>query len=78
MGVLKKDKATVRIQMDFSVDAARRLKDLKAKTDASSYAEVAKNAFRLYERMIELAEEGNDFLARDKSGNVRQLELFLP
>jgi hypothetical protein len=54
-----------------------RLKALKEKTEASSYAEVTKNAFKLYERLIELSESGHEFFVRDRAGRTRDLELFL-
>ena len=53
-----------------------RLKALKDKTEASSYAEVTKNAFKLYERIIELVEAGETLLVRDKKGGTKVLELF--
>jgi len=36
-----------RVQLDFAPGAMERLNKLKAKTEASSYAEVVKNALRL-------------------------------
>jgi hypothetical protein len=67
---------TTRVQIELPPASMERLKALKDKTEASSYAEVTKNAFKLYERMIELAESGNVFLVRDKKGNTRELEIF--
>jgi hypothetical protein len=45
-----------------------RLNALKVKTEATSYAEVAKNALPLYEALIEETEDGKQFLVRDKEG----------
>lgn len=47
-----------RITFEFPGPAHERLDALKAKTEAVSYAEVVKNALRLYEAMIKEAEEG--------------------
>ena len=66
-----------RVQLDFAPRAMERLNLLKAKTEASSYAEVVKNALRLYEALIEEEEAGKTFLTRDKDGVVAPLRLFL-
>jgi hypothetical protein len=70
---IKKD----RVQLDFAPRSMARLNALKAKTEASSYAEVVKNALRLYEALIEEAENGTQFLARSKDGVVSPFRLFL-
>jgi hypothetical protein len=67
---------TTRVQIELPQASMERLKALKDKTEASSYAEVTKNAFKLYERMIELAEAGHTLLVRDKKGNTKELELL--
>ena len=54
-----------------------RLKAIKVKTEASSYAEVVKNALRLYEALIEETENGKEFLVRDKTGAVTPYKMFL-
>jgi hypothetical protein len=66
-----------RVQLDFPPRAMERLNTLKAKTEASSYAEVVKNALRLYEALIEEDESGKQFLTRDKDGVVAPFRLFL-
>jgi hypothetical protein len=53
-----------------------RLKALKDNTEGSSYAEVTKNAFRLYERVISLSEAGHTLLVRDSRDNIQELELL--
>jgi hypothetical protein len=70
-------KDTTRVQIELPPASMERLRVLKEKTEASSYAEVTKNAFRLYERIIELTGSGNTLLLRDRDGNIKQLELFL-
>jgi hypothetical protein len=54
-----------------------RLNALKEKTEASSYAEVVKNALKLYEGLIEEVEAGKQFLVRDEKGVVAPYKLFL-
>jgi hypothetical protein len=66
-----------RVQLDFAPRSMERLSALKAKTEAASYAEVVKNALRLYEALIEETEGGKQFLVRDQSGVVAPFRLFL-
>ncbi len=66
-----------RVQLDFAPRAMERLNTLKAKTEAASYAEVVKNALRLYEALIEETEDGKQFFVRDKAGTLAPLRLFL-
>ena len=66
-----------RVQLDFAPRSMERLNLLKAKTEAASYAEVVKNALRLYEALIEEVESGKQFLVRDKDGSVAPFRLFL-
>ncbi len=69
-------KETTRVQMELPERSFERLKVLKDKTEAASYAEVTKNAYRLYERMIDLVESGHTLCLKDKNGNVKELEIF--
>jgi hypothetical protein len=61
----------------MNADGTRRLDALKAKTEVDSYAEVVRNALRLYEALIEETENGKQFLARDREGVVSHYRLFL-
>lgn len=45
-----------------------RLKALRDKTEASSYAEVIKNSLRLYEALIKEAESGNEVCVKTANG----------
>jgi IS1 family transposase len=69
-------KETTRVQMELSEKSLQRLKALKEKTEASSYAEVTKNAYRIYEKMIEYRENDISFCLKDKDGNIKELEMF--
>ena len=66
-----------RVQLDFAPKAMERLNALKAKTEATSYAEVVKNALRLYEALIEETESGKQFLVKDEAGAIAPFRLFL-
>jgi hypothetical protein len=66
-----------RVQLDFAPRSMERLNVLKLKTEASSYAEVVKNALQLYEALIEETESGKQFLTRDKDGVMAPFRLFL-
>jgi len=69
--------ARTRVQFDLPPRSVERLNTLKRKTEAASYAEVVKNALRLYEALIEETEAGKQFLVRDANGSVAPLRLFL-
>jgi len=72
-----KSRKKYRVQLDFAHGAMERLNKLKVKTEAASYAEVVKNALRLYEALIEETESGKQFLVRDQDGEVASFRLFL-
>ncbi len=46
-----------------------RLRKLREKTEAASYAEVVKNALRLYEGVIEETDKGRGLFTKDANGN---------
>jgi len=69
--------ANDRVQFDLAPRSMQRLNTLKRKTEATSYAEVVKNALRLYEALVEETEAGNQFLVRDANGTVSPYRLFL-
>jgi hypothetical protein len=53
------------------------LTGLKEKTEAASYAEVFRNAMKLYDGIISELERGAEFLIRDKDGKVCEFRMFL-
>lgn len=63
-------KKSTRVQLELPDRSMNRLMLLKEKTEASSYAEVIKNALRLYEDIIQQYDSGNDFIVRDKKSNT--------
>ncbi len=66
-----------RVQLDLTPRAMKLLTDLKNKTEAGSYAEVIRNALKLYDGLITEAENGNRFLLQDKAGNIAPFKMFL-
>jgi len=71
-----KAKNTTRVQMELPEKSMQRLAALKDKTEASSYAEVLKNALRLYESLIDEVESGKTLCVKDKEGNVSEYKIF--
>jgi hypothetical protein len=65
-----------RVQFDLPPRSMDRLNVLKVKTEAASYAEVVKNALRLYEALIEETESGKQFFVRDENGALSPYRLF--
>jgi hypothetical protein len=65
-----------RVQFDLPPRSMDRLNVLKLKTEAASYAEVVKNALRLYEALIEETESGKQFFVRDENGTLTPYRLF--
>ena len=61
---------TTRVQLELPETSFERLNRLKDKTEASSYAEVLKNALRLYEALVLEAEAGNEISIKQKSGET--------
>jgi len=66
-----------RIQFDFSANMMERLDRLKQSVDASSYAEVVRDAIRVYEWFLEQRKDGNRFLLLKKDGRLKEVELIL-
>jgi hypothetical protein len=65
-----------RVQFDLAPKSMERLNVLKRKTESASYAEVVKNALRLYEALIEETEAGKQFFVRDANGTMVPYRLF--
>jgi len=61
-------KKTTRVQLELPDKAFERLQNLRDKTEAASYAEVMKNALRLYEALIQEAEAGNTVCVKSADG----------
>ncbi|NJD36147.1 MAG: ribbon-helix-helix protein, CopG family [Betaproteobacteria bacterium] len=61
-------KTTTRVQLELPESSMERLRALREKTEATSYAEVIKNSLRLYEALIKEAESGNQVCIKDRKG----------
>jgi hypothetical protein len=68
---------TKRVQMDLPPKSVERLKRLQELTEAASYAEVMRNALRLYEALIFETQQGNEILIKRKK-ELTALPIFGP
>jgi hypothetical protein len=71
------ERATTRVQLEMPPQAMERLQRLKDKTEAASYAEVIRNALRLYEALIGEADRGADFAVRQPDGSYAPYRVFI-
>jgi hypothetical protein len=67
---------TTRVQLELPDTSMERLKALKDKTEATSYAEVIRNSLRLYEALIKEAESGNRLIIRSADGEEALRVIF--
>jgi len=61
-------KKTTRVQLELPEGSFERLKALREVTETASYAEVIRNALRLYEGLIKEAESGNALCVKTPEG----------
>jgi len=66
----KPENTKQRIQFDFTPESLRRLEDLKEKTEATTKAEVVRNALRLYEWFVTQIDPNNIVEIKDKEGET--------
>ena len=71
---MSKDKK-YRLQLEFTKGAYTRLKELRAMADAPSFAEVIRNALRLYAWYREKRKEGYDIAIVRGNEPIRVIEL---
>jgi hypothetical protein len=67
---------TTRVQLELPESSMERLKALKDKTEAASYAEVIRNSLRLYEALVGEAESGNEVLIKSPDGDEKSYRLI--
>ena len=70
------ERETTRVQLERPPGSMARLKALRDKTEAVSYAEVLKNALRLYEALIDEADHGSEVIIRRKQGDPAEVKVF--
>lgn len=71
------ERASTRVQLEMPPQAMERLQRLKERTEAASYAEVIRNALRLFEALIAEHEKGAEFALRQPGGEVVAYKLFV-
>ena len=69
------EKTTTRVQLELSESSIQRLRALRDKTEAASYAEVIKNSLRLYEALVKEADEGGQLFVKDREGREKSYRL---
>ncbi len=57
--------------------AMARLQKMKDRTEAASYAEVIRNALRLYEALVDEHEKGSEFSLKRANGEIVQYNVFI-
>jgi Arc/MetJ-type ribon-helix-helix transcriptional regulator len=71
------ERATTRVQLELPPQAMERLQRLKDKTEAASYAEVIRNALRVFEALANEHEQGAEFLVKRKDGTTATYQVFV-
>ena len=71
------ERATTRVQLEMPPQAMDRLQRLKDKTEAASYAEVIRNAIRVYEALVAEAEKGHEFAIKSQDGIIAPYRIFV-
>lgn len=66
----KPESTKQRIQFDFTPESMKRLENLKEKTDATTKAEVVRNALRLYEWFVTQIDPTSTVEVKDKEGET--------
>lgn len=71
------ERITTRVQLEMPPQAMERLQRLKERTEAASYAEVIRNALRLFEALIAEHEKGAEFALKQPGGEFVTYKLFV-
>jgi Arc/MetJ-type ribon-helix-helix transcriptional regulator len=71
------ERSTTRVQLEMPPQAMERLQKLKDRSEAASYAEVIRNALRLYEALVEEHEKGSKFSLKRADGETVQYKIFV-
>lgn len=70
-------RATTRVQLELPPQAMDRLQRLKDRTEAASYAEVIRNALRLFEALVDEHEKGAEFSLKRPNGETVAYKIFV-
>ena len=71
------ERATTRVQLELPPQAMERLQRLKERTEAASYAEVIRNALRVFEALVDEHAKGSEFSLKSASGETAAYKIFL-
>ena len=71
------ERTNTRVQLEMPPQAMERLQRLKEKSEAASYAEVIRNALRLYEALVDEHEQGAEFSLKRPNGEVVAYKIFV-
>jgi len=71
------ERSTTRVQLEMPPQAMDRLQRLKDKTEAASYAEVIRNALRVFEALVQEHEAGAEFQLKRPNGETVAYKIFV-
>ncbi len=71
------ERTTTRVQLEMPPQAMERLQKLKERTEAASYAEVIRNALRLFEALVDEHENGSEFSLKRANGETVAYKIFV-
>ena len=71
------ERTTTRVQLEMPPQAMERLQRLKEKSEAASYAEVIRNALRLFEALMDEHEKGSEFSLKRTDGETVAYKIFV-
>jgi len=71
------ERTTTRVQLEMPPQAMERLQRLKDKTEAASYAEVIRNAVRVFEALLQEHEAGAEFSLKRPNGETVSYKIFV-
>ena len=71
------ERTTTRVQLEMPPQAMERLQRRKERTEAASYAEVIRNALRLFEALVEEHEKGAEFSLKKPDGETIAYKIFV-
>ena len=71
------ERTTTRVQLEMPPQAMERLQRLKDKTEAASYAEVIRNALRVFEALVIEHEGGAEFFLKRPTGESVAYKIFV-
>ncbi len=71
------ERTTTRVQLEMPPQAMERLQRLKEHTEAASYAEVIRNALRLFEALVDEHAKGAEFSLKRPDGETVAYKIFI-